>query len=93
MDTIAKAISFRPLAASDLLMLHEWLHRPHVSEWWVNPSTYAEVERDYLPFTTGESTTQAYIALLENKFTIVNSNEMKHEYYQSHPRCSEPGGF
>jgi RimJ/RimL family protein N-acetyltransferase len=67
MDTIAKTISFRPLAASDLLMLHEWLHRPHVSEWWGNPSTYAEVERDYLPFTTGESTTQAYIVLLENK--------------------------
>lgn len=62
-----KVISFRPLVASDLPMLHEWLQRSHVSEWWDNPTTYADVERDYLPSTTGESTTQVYIALLENE--------------------------
>lgn len=62
-----KAISFRPLVASDLPMLHEWLQRSHVSEWWGNPITYADVERDYLPSITGESTTQVYIALLENE--------------------------
>ena len=67
MNYIAKTISLRPLAASDLSMLYEWLHRPHVSQWWDNPGTYAELECDYLPSTTGESTTQAYIALLENK--------------------------
>lgn len=66
MNHIAKTISFRPLAASDLSMLYEWLHRPHVSKWWDTPRTYTEVEHDYLS-TTGESTTQAYIALLENK--------------------------
>ncbi|KAM3090382.1 GNAT family N-acetyltransferase [Phormidesmis sp. 146-12] len=60
-------ISFRPLVASDLPMLHEWLHRSHVSEWWDNPKTYADVECEYLPSITGESTTQAYIALLENE--------------------------
>ena len=62
-----KAISFRPLVASDLPMLHEWLQRSHVSEWWGNPTTYADVERDYLPSITAESTTQVYIALLENE--------------------------
>jgi AacA4 family aminoglycoside N(6')-acetyltransferase len=67
MDYLTKTISFRPLTASDLAMLHEWLNRPHVSEWWDNPKTYADVERDYLPSTTGESTTQPYIALLENE--------------------------
>jgi len=26
--------SFRPLAPADLPLLHEWLNRPHVAEWW-----------------------------------------------------------
>jgi RimJ/RimL family protein N-acetyltransferase len=67
MSSIAKTNSFRPLVASDLPMLYEWLHRSHVSKWWGNPTTYADIERDYLPSTTGESTTQAYIALLDNE--------------------------
>ena len=67
MHPIAETISFKPLAASDLAMLHEWLHRPHVRQWWGNPGTYAEVERDYLPYTTNDSTTRGYIVLLENE--------------------------
>lgn len=67
MNHIAETISFKPLAASDLVMLHEWLHCPHVAEWWDSPTTYAEVERDYLPSITGKSTTRAYLALLENE--------------------------
>jgi RimJ/RimL family protein N-acetyltransferase len=67
MAQIAETISFRPLVAVDLTMLHEWLHHPHVSQWWDSPKTYAEVERDYLPSITGESTTKAYIALLKNE--------------------------
>lgn len=67
MNHIAEMISFRPLAASDITVLHEGLHRPHVSEWWGDPGTYAEVERDYLPYTTSDSTTRGYIALLENE--------------------------
>lgn len=67
MNHIAEMISFRPLAASDLTVLHEWLHRPHVSEWWGDPGTYVEVERDYLPYTTSDSTTRGYIALLKNE--------------------------
>ena len=67
MDHIAETISFKPLGTSDLAMLHEWLHRPHVSQWWGDPGTYAEVEHDYLPYTTEESTTRGYIALFENE--------------------------
>lgn len=67
MNHIAKMISFRPLADSDLMMLHEWLHRPHVSKWWGDPGTFAEVKHDYLPYTTDEATTRGYIALLENE--------------------------
>jgi RimJ/RimL family protein N-acetyltransferase len=67
MNDIAKTISFRPLAVSDLAMLSEWLHRPHVLEWWGDPGTYAEVKRDYLPYTTDESTTRGYIVLFEHE--------------------------
>ncbi len=67
MHPIAETISFKPLAASDFAMLHEWLHRPHIRQWWGNPGTYAEVERDYLPCTTNDSTTRGYIVLLENE--------------------------
>jgi RimJ/RimL family protein N-acetyltransferase len=28
------ALRFRPLARADLPLLHEWLKRPHVAEWW-----------------------------------------------------------
>jgi RimJ/RimL family protein N-acetyltransferase len=67
MSYTAETISFRPLAASDLAMLYEWLHRPHVLEWWGDPGTYAELEHDYLPHTTDESTTRGYITLFENE--------------------------
>lgn len=60
-------ISFRLLTASDLAMLHEWLHRPHVSAWWGDAGTAAEVEQDYLPLTLASSTTRGYIALLDNE--------------------------
>jgi Acetyltransferase (GNAT) domain len=39
MNYTATTISFRLLAAADLAMLHEWLHRPHVSKWWDSPQT------------------------------------------------------
>ncbi|MBA3659598.1 MAG: GNAT family N-acetyltransferase, partial [Gemmatimonadales bacterium] len=28
------AIAFRSLTRADLPLLHEWLTRPHVAEWW-----------------------------------------------------------
>lgn len=56
-----KSFTFRPLAPSDLPMLHQWLQRPHVAEWWSHPCTIEDVESDYLPVALGESTTRAYI--------------------------------
>ncbi len=58
---------FKPLTAQDLPMLHAWLQRPHVAEWWREPTTLAEVERDYLPVTMNESSTRAYIAMLDDQ--------------------------
>ena len=53
---------FRPLTESDLPMLLEWLHRPHVQEWWEAESSIAEVRESYL-----ESDARAFIAWLEGE--------------------------
>jgi RimJ/RimL family protein N-acetyltransferase len=57
--------TFKPLCRDDLAMLHEWLHRPHVRKWWNEPSSLAELQHDYLPPVLDESSTRAYIAILE----------------------------
>ena len=55
---------FRPLTRHDLPMVHQWLQRPHVAEWWREPTTLTKLERDYLPRAVNASSTRAYIALL-----------------------------
>ena len=59
--------TFQPLAPSDLPMFHEWLQRPHVAQWWSYPRTVEEVESEYLPVALGQSTTRAYIAMLDGQ--------------------------
>ena len=58
--------TFRPLTAEDLRMLHEWLQRPHIRQWWKKPTTIAELQHDYLRPDFDESSTRAYIAFLED---------------------------
>ena len=55
-------ISFRPLQAEDIPMLHDWLARPHVSQWWGEPESLADVEAHYRTMITPESMTRVYIA-------------------------------
>ena len=57
-------ISFRPIAAADLPTLRDWLARPHVSQWWGEPESFADVEAHYLPMIAPESTTRGYVASL-----------------------------
>jgi len=59
------SFTFKPLTREDLPMLHEWVHRPLVRRWWLEPSTMAELEEDYL--LDAASTTRAYIALLDDR--------------------------
>jgi RimJ/RimL family protein N-acetyltransferase len=56
-------ISFRPLRLSDLPLLHQWILRPHVAEWWDRPASLAEIEEEYGPLVGGHSTTRPYIVL------------------------------
>ena len=60
--------AFRRLASSDMAMLHDWLHRPHVAQWWHDAGeTLADVEEDFRERTLPESTTKGYIALLNGE--------------------------
>lgn len=46
---VAPSIVFRALTEADLPLLHSWLVRPHVTEWWEEAPTFEEVCADYLP--------------------------------------------
>ena len=54
---------FRPLTQADLPLLHEWLNRPHVAEWWSPMPTLAEVEEEFGPLLGHQSPTRPYIVL------------------------------
>jgi len=63
---VSTTLSFRPLEERDFPMLHEWLRRPHVAEWWSEPSTLEEIRDEYLPTLDGRSSTKAFIASLDD---------------------------
>ena len=56
-------IHFRSLTGDDMTVLHEWVTRPHVAEWWGSPSTLEELRADYMPIVSGDGPHRAYIAL------------------------------
>jgi RimJ/RimL family protein N-acetyltransferase len=60
-------VGFRPLAAGDLRLLHEWLCREHVQRWWREGETYEEVEAAYLPAILGVDPTDNYVILVDGR--------------------------
>jgi len=51
-------------------MLHDWLNRPHVVEWWGGEEerpSLDEVQQDYLPTTMAEEGVTPYIAMLNGE--------------------------
>lgn len=46
----------------DLPMLHEWLQRPHVAEWWRPTPSLDEVIEEFAPATSPGHPLQGYIA-------------------------------
>ena len=79
-----EAITFRPLTGDDLPLLHEWLSRRHVAEWWDKPSTYEEVLEEYGPVVSGEDSTHAYIG---------NLNGSPVGFIQSYVAMDSPEGW
>jgi RimJ/RimL family protein N-acetyltransferase len=55
------------MTRDDLVLVHEWLQRPHVQRWWVERQTYEEVEEHYLPAIEGKDPTDHHIALLDEE--------------------------
>lgn len=47
---------------SDMPMLHEWLQRSHVAEWWTPTPSLDEVIEDFAPKTRPDAPVQGYIA-------------------------------
>ena len=43
-------------------MLHDWLRRPHVAEWWTPAPSLDEVIEEFTPLTQRGNRDQAYIA-------------------------------
>jgi aminoglycoside 6'-N-acetyltransferase-1b/aminoglycoside 6'-N-acetyltransferase-2 len=63
-DTV---VTLRLMTERDLPMLHEWLNRPHIVEWWGGAEerpTLDEVLEHYLPRVLAEGAVTSYIAML-----------------------------
>lgn len=67
MDTNDLVLSFRPMQADDLRLMHEWLQRPHVRRWWSKRETYEEVVEHYLLAIEGSKATDLYVVLLNDQ--------------------------
>jgi aminoglycoside 6'-N-acetyltransferase-1b len=66
MQDAAPAVSFRPLVEADLPLLHEWIQRPHLIEWWGRghgAGSLEDTRRKYLPRLKPGCSVKGYIAL------------------------------
>ncbi len=60
-------LTLRLMTERDLAMLHGWLNRPHIVEWWGGEEerpTLDEVRQHYLPRILAEEAVTPYIAML-----------------------------
>ena len=61
-------VELRLMREEDLPMLHEWLNRPHIVEWWGNERpSMDEVRAKYLPRVLAAERVTPYIALLDGR--------------------------
>jgi aminoglycoside 6'-N-acetyltransferase-1b/aminoglycoside 6'-N-acetyltransferase-2 len=60
------AVTLRPMTADDLPLLHAWLRRAHVRQWWGDEAfeTLASVAAKYLPRVLREDNVTPWIAML-----------------------------
>lgn len=56
------SFSFRPLQEIDLPLLHAWLLRPHVAQWWGAAESVAELRENYITHVAEPNATRAHIA-------------------------------
>lgn len=61
-------VALRLMTEADLVMLHDWLNRPHIVEWWGGEEarpTLQEVRQRYLPRILAAESVTPYIAMLD----------------------------
>jgi RimJ/RimL family protein N-acetyltransferase len=64
-SNIQTKVSFRPLAARDLPLLHECINRPHIAQWWGGggpTETFEATSQKYAPRIAETSPIKPYIA-------------------------------
>lgn len=81
---LTQRLSFRPLQVADLPLLHDWLARPHWTEWWGPAPTWAEVETEYGAWVADPRKVQPHIALLDGE---------PFGYIQSYVAMNSGGGW
>ena len=57
------ALTFRQLTIDDVPLLHAWLHRPHVAEWWGGQDTLEEVREYCAELIQPDSRDRGFIVL------------------------------
>lgn len=72
---------FDPVREQHLLLLHEWLTRPHVARWWRPTPSLDALRHDYLA-DAAEGAARGYIAVLRSQpigfvqcYTVVGCGE------------------
>src|SRR5688572_11581784 len=59
-------VRLRLMTEQDLSMLHNWLNRPHIVEWWGGERpTLGQVRHHYLPRVLAQQRVTPYIATLD----------------------------
>lgn len=64
------AVTLRLMTEADLPMLHDWLNRPHIVEWWGGEEerpTLEEVVEHYRPRVLAQGSITPYIAMLNDE--------------------------
>jgi AacA4 family aminoglycoside N(6')-acetyltransferase len=62
------SVTLRLMTEHDLPMLHDWLNRPHIVEWWGGERpTLDEVREQYLPRVLMEARVTPYIGMLGDR--------------------------
>jgi aminoglycoside 6'-N-acetyltransferase-1b len=66
----SEAVTFRAMHEEDIVLLHEWLQRPHVVAWWGGDDaapSFDQTRAKYLPRVLERQGVCPYIALLSGR--------------------------
>jgi RimJ/RimL family protein N-acetyltransferase len=63
---VPERFTFALVNESSLALLHEWLYRPHVAQWWQPTPSIDELRADYVGIAPGPGQTKGYVASYES---------------------------